>query len=743
MKDLVIAEKPNMGKEIAKFLGVPLVKGKKYCENAQYIVTWAYGHLITLKEPGELDEKWEKWSLETLPIFPTRFEYKVIDIPINRNQFKTIKELIHRSDVKRIINAGDDGQEGEYIQQLIYRMAGNKKPVVRACIDNPSESKIREAFTNLKCDTDYARYDRMFLAGECRAYEDYVIGMTISRLICCAYNTYGQSAGRVQTGTLAMVRNRDDAIQQFVSVPYWEVNIKTDAFNATYYKNKQTAIMKKEEAEQIATSAQGQQGRIIKIYKEEKTQARPQLYRLSTLQVDGANVFGYTTEQVLELLQSLYDGHKIVTYPRTESSYINQADAKLYPARIMDIREKIPLYQGVIEEIEAIGLRLDKRIVDESKIVDHGAIMINENFKSFNLNRLSPDEKNILDLILVRMILAVSPDRKYDKSSLVFQTKDGNLFFASGTQTTYAGWKRYENLLLNKEEKENKNKQVFENLQEGNIYTIQKAEVMDKKTNPPKPFSEATLVTAMENISSLIKDSGLKQVMKARGLGTSATRSTTIQKLVDRGYITRSNRKKGAPIIHVTELGRQICLAVPQELTDPEWGADWEEKLQAIEDGAYTKDQFMQELKQYIYDTVSHYKKIEGLQFPIQQNLSVSLGKCPKCGADYVTGRFGAYCTNKCGFSCSTVYGKKLSDEQIKSLLNRDQIFVKGLKNKEGKTYDCYLMPKGITSYSHDNNTYFGYEFEMTFPQRKSKKRGFRKKGANSASAFFNITKSF
>lgn len=719
MKDLVIAEKPNMGKEIAKVLNVPIIKGKKFCENDQYIITWSYGHLITLKEPGELEEKWKKWSVETLPIYPTSFEYKVIDTDTAKNQFDVICELIHRPDVKRIINAGDDGREGEYIQQLIYNMAGNKKPVVRACIDNPSKSKIKEAFSHLKSGAEYERYNRMFEAGECRACEDYIIGMTVSRLISCEYNT-SQSAGRVQTGTLAMVEKRDDSIKQFIPVPYWNVIIDTGSFKATYYKDKQTAILQKEQAERISSSAQGQKGRIARILKESKVQTRPQLYRLNTLQVDGINKFGYTAEQVLEILQSLYDGHKIVTYPRTESSYINQADAELYSDRLTAIKETIPEYGNVITEIENMGLRLDKKIVNESKITDHGAIMINENFHGYNLDRLSDDERNILDLILIRMILAVSPDRKYNKNSIVFQTKDGNLFFATETETTYAGWKGYEKILFGKEENRAKD-QNFDHLQEGAIYTITESEVIEKKTEPPKPFTEATLISAMENISSIMENTTLKEVMKARGLGTSATRAATIEKLVDRGYIKRT-KGKGAAKLHITELGRQICLVVPQEMTNPEWGADWEAKLQEIEAGNYSKWQFMEELKSYIFQVIKTYRRREDIHFPKKQENTVTLGTCPNCGGNYVTGKFGAFCSNKCGFSCSSVFGKKLSSEQIMALLQGKTILVKGLKNKEAKPYDCLLKPEKIVPHPYNGKTFYNYEFTMTFPKRRKRK---------------------
>ena len=622
MKDLVIAEKPNMGKYIAKILGVPVEKGKSYAENEKYIVTWAYGHLITLKEPSEHDEKWGTWSLETLPIFPEPFQHKVIDTPIAKKQFKVIKTLIHRDDVGRIINAGDDGREGEYIQQLIYKQAKNNKPVVRVCIDSQTESKVKKAFDNLVTGKDYEKYNRMYQAGYCRESSYYTIGMTASRLIGVTYDTFGQSAGRVQTATLSMIRDRDYSIENFVPVPYWEVVIDTGEFKATYYKDGNTNIMERKDAEQIALSAkQGKTGKIVKIIKEQKKENRPQLYRLNTLQADGANIYGYSTDKVLELTQSLYDSHKIVTYPRTESSYINQDDGRLFPQLIRDIGEKLTDFKEVTEELSEIGLVVDKRVVDESKIEDHGAIIINENFAGYNLDRLSDDEKNILFLIMTRMCLAVSPQRIYNKTSLIFATKDGNYFYTTGIENVENGWRKYYNQFFNRENKESSDsaERLLNNLEEGKIYSIIDAEIKDKKTKPPKPFTDATLIVSMENISLLIEDAKLRKVMKARGLGTSATRSEIIKKLVERKYIMRTEKRKGASTIHITELGKKICDAVPQELVDVEWGAEWEEKLQKIEKGTYNPAQFMAELKEYIYSCVKNYRKKEillGLSFP-------------------------------------------------------------------------------------------------------------------------------
>ena len=732
-KQLIIAEKPSVGKAIAEVLGVTEEKSG-YMENDHFIVSWAFGHLISLGMPHEQNPKWKEWSLSLLPMFPEEYIYQVNKD--SKEQFELLKKLIHRPDVSEIVNAGDDGREGEYIQRLIYWKAGNTKPMKRLLIDSVSEKTILKGMNNLK---DGHVYDGKYEAGKGRDRADWLIGMNLSRFLSCTYNTKGLVIGRVKTPTTAMVVHRDMEIEHFVPVPYWVLYAsfytpEGVTYSGQWFSQENEAaeeddknssrLSKKELAEEIKAKIEKQPGNITSIEKKKKTTNRPKLYSLSDLQIDSINAFGYTSEQVLEIAQALYEKHKITTYPRTDSNYITEDLGNEFTMLIHNIKEKSSVYTEIAEDLLNTGLNLDRNVINDDKVTDHHAIIINENYSGYNLEKLTPEEQNVLHLIISRMLLAVAQPYEYYETTVITCVV-GELFRSSGKTIIDKGFVRYQEKLftLRKKEKDTE----LTGLQENQSVQTDEVSLKEKKTTPPKPYTEATLLQAMKNVSRVIEDKHLKDIIKEKGIGTEATRSGILAELFNKCYLERGKGK--LPPIHATKKGHDLISIAPPELTSPILSAEWEDKLYQVETGQYNLQSFIEEIEDYISTVISTYQKNNNIQFEQFENGRKVLGKCPHCGADYISGKFGAFCSKKCGFSCSLAFGKKLSEQQVKSLLEGKKTLVTRLPKKSGSgTYDAYLCPKGIVAKSTDTGTYYNYEFDMEFPrQKKSWKQTWKK----------------
>lgn len=723
LKQLIIAEKPSVGKAIAEVLGVTEQKSG-FMENDQYIVSWAFGHLISLGMPHEQNSKWKQWSLDLLPMFPNEYVYRVNEE--SKEQFEILKNLIHRPDVSEIINAGDDGREGEYIQRLIYWKAGNTKPMKRLLIDSVSEKTIINGMNHLQ---DGHIYDGKFEAGKGRDRADYLIGMNLSRLLSCTYNIKGLVIGRVKTPTTAMVVRRDLEIKNFVSVPYWiiQASFQTDmeiTYTGVWFpKDEQSnmeedtkessQLLKKETAEEIQRKTEGKTGTVLSVKKEKRRTSPPKLYSLSDLQVDCINTFGYTSDQVLSIAQSLYETHKITTYPRTDSNYITDDLGNEFSQLIQNICDKDSTYHDVATSLLQEGLVLGKNIINNGKVTDHHAIIINENYFSYELSKLNQEEQNVLHLIICRMLLSVSQPYEYDETTVITSVED-EYFKSSGKAVVNKGFLLYKELLLGKTKKETKTE--LTGISENIPVKTESVDIKEKHTTPPRPYTEATLLQAMKNVSRVIEDKHLKEMIKDKGIGTEATRAGILAELFNKKYLERGKGK--LPPIHATQKGQNIIKIAPEELTSPVLSAEWEDQLSQIEAGECTLQDFLKGIEDYIAEVIQTYQKNENLHF--EQSKNNILGKCPHCGADYVSGKFGAFCSKKCGFSCSLVFGKKISDLQVRSLLAGKRILVKGLPKKSGNgTYDVYLSPKEIVAKNTNTGTYYNYEFDMTFPERK------------------------
>lgn len=732
MKPLIITEKPDVAKHIAAVILGNFSRHDGYLENEDYVISWAVGHLIGLGLPEDHNKEWEKWDMSLLPMIPSQMVYKVY--PKTKPQFQVLKTLIHREDVSYIINAGDDGREGEYIQRLIYDYAKNQKPIKRLCLNSVSENAIRSAFQNLKNGHDY---DGMYASGKGRAWADALLGWNFSRLISLKYNAKGLSIGRVQTPTLGMIYFRDKEINEFVSKPFYQIQgLFNDTFPATWYNEDGDRFNEKTEAEQLIHKIHGKDGVIRSLEKKAKTQNRPMLYSLNSLQAECIRRYGYTSDIVLEIAQSLYETHKITTYPRTESEVLSSDMKSEFYERISDIRHAGGIFEELSESLIQEGLNIDSHVINDKKVSDHHAIIINENFVKYDLSRLSEKESNVLKLILARMLLAVSPKFCFDETAIVIDVS-GETFRAKSNSTTAPGWKRTEHLLFPKEEKA-KSFVDLSSLREGSTVSVSSLEILSKKTTPPKPFTEADLIEGMEKISRVIDDKELKEALKERGLGTTATRAAIIKILFERGYIERGKGK--VPPLIITERGKSVIQVAPDELKTPYLSAEWEIKLKNIENGSFTLNEFMDEIKEYISKTVEDYRKkeIPGQLFANQSSTKEAVGTCPWCGNSVYESEKSFYCSdykNGCKFSLwkensfFVKKGKKVTKLIMASLLNKGETMLKNCTTSKGdKTYDCIVRVRWENPYPQ-----FDIEFVPKKSSFKTKKKGkslnFNRKG--------------
>lgn len=711
---LVITEKPSVARDIARVLNAT-GKAKGYIYNEEYYITWALGHLVTLEDPHGQNPNWSEkdWTLDDLPMLPKDFKYKVIDNV--KDQFEVIKDLIHKSEVDELINAGDDGREGEYIQRLIYEKAGNTKPVMRLRFSSMDDGTIKKAFQNL---VPASVMDNIYESAKCRAWSDWKLGMNLSRLVCVTNGLYGYSIGRVQTTVVAMIANRNDEIANFVSKDFFQVSagFKADEIYDGVLIDEEGVVnfADKKDADKILSQIEGKDGIITSIKKEKKKVSRPELYNLSALQIDANKRFGFSPDETLKYAQSLYETHKITTYPRTDSRYLTTGIASEIPDYIDAINkqgypvDKTPVKNGAV---------IDKRIIDDRKVSDHHAIIINNNFISYDLSLLSSAEKNLLDLIIERMLISFSPNYEYMQTSVITEIEEHS-FLSTGTETICLGWKETAQALGARTKQDAS--QIFAGIEEGKTVPCVGCARLNKKTVPPRQYTDGTIIEAMVNVASLIEDKNLKQSIRlAKGIGTVATRSEILKNIIEKGFVETKSVKK-SKYLFVTEKGRNLLKIAPDKLKDPILSAEWENCFSQIAAGNMSADEFNKEIDDYIIEVVNNYHKVSGLTDPD------AVGKCPYCGGNFKKGKFGLYCANKCGFVLRKFGGVDLTISQIKNLIHGNEVLVKGVHSKKtGKDFDCYIKPKKkgnkfVTVDSEfDGKTYHMLSFDMRFPKKK------------------------
>ena len=615
-KTLVIAEKPSVGRDIGRVLKC----GKKIdgaLEGSQYIVTWGLGHLVTLADPEHYDKKYKDWKMEDLPMLPEKMDIEIIKQ--TGKQYQAVKRQIYRKDVSDIVIATDAGREGELVARWILKKADNHKPCKRLWISSVTDKAIRQGFEHLK---NAKEYDNLYHAAVCRAEADWLVGLNATRALTCKYNAQ-LSCGRVQTPTLAMIAKREEEIRKFVPKPYYGLQLQAEGVVFTWKDEKSGSYrsFQKERIENIQKKLSGKKLQIIKADTKVKKQGAPQLYDLTQLQREANQKFGFSAKETLNIMQRLYENHKVLTYPRTDSRYLT--------ADVMGtIKERLQaINAGVYREFAAPLIRreLPKKpaFVNDSKVSDHHAIIPTE--QAPNYIHMSNEERKIYDMVVRRFLAVMFPAYEYEESVLTGEVA-GEHFYARGTRPLHMGWKAvYENQSEDEEEEELK-RQNLPVMQKGQEFSISNIRLTEGKTKPPARFTEGTLIAAMENPVRYM-ESGNKEMAKTLGetggLGTVATRADIIEKLFSSFLL----EKKGEDI-YTTAKARQLLELVPEDLRKPELTAEWEMKLSKIAEGKLSDRKFMNEIRTYSTDLVKQIKTAEGTFR--HDNMTNKL--CPNCG---------------------------------------------------------------------------------------------------------------
>lgn len=614
-KILVLAEKPSVGRDLAKVLKCNQNKGS-YIEGNNYVVTWALGHLVGLQDPEEYDAKYKKWDMETLPMLPQPMKLSVLKK--TSKQFYEVKKQLLRKDVEEIVIATDAGREGELVARWIIEKAGVRKPLKRLWISSQTNKAILDGFKNLK---PGAAYNNLFKAAVCRAEADWLVGLNVTRALTCKYNAQ-LSAGRVQSPTLAMIVQREDEIKNFVPQDFYTISAKTKDFSLQWIdKNNNQRTFKEDFANSIVSKIKGSDAKIVDMSESMKKKYAPALYDLTELQRDANRIWSYSAKETLSIMQRLYENHKILTYPRTDSRYITTDVVATIPERLKAI--SIGAYRMAAQDILKRGVKASKSFVDNSKVSDHHAIIPTED--SPNLSNLSTEERNIYDLVVKRFLSVMMPPFEYVETKLTADIA-GERFVAKGKVIKSKGWKAvYDREVEEDNEEEDLKDQALPQLNKGDSLKVISAAANKSQTKPPARFNEGTLLSAMENPHKYIKvdSASAKTLGETGGLGTVATRADIIEKLFNSFVI----EKRGKEIVP-TSKGRQLIDLVPVELKSPLLTAKWESQLEDISKGKLNDKKFVDEMKKYATDLVEDVKGTES-RF-VHDNLTGA--KCPKCG---------------------------------------------------------------------------------------------------------------
>ena len=633
MSILIIGEKPSVSRAISAVVGASSAH-KGYTEGNGYIVSWCVGHLVGLKFPNDYGNGWDqKWSFSQLPMIPDKWQFQVTDS--TKAQYNLLKSLMNRDDISEIICATDADREGECIFRYVYNMARCRKPVKRLWVSSLEESAIRKALTTMK---PMSAYDNLFNAGYARAKADWLVGMNGSRLFSVRYG--GKlNIGRVQTPTLAMIVQRDAEVNGFVKQKYYTADLNCGEFILSSAR-----IDDENTADTLVYGCDGSKVTISSVKREVKTDKAPKLYDLTTLQREANKAFGYTAQQTLDYTQSLYEG-KLVTYPRTDSQYLS--DDMVQTA--LDVAKLCDTYFGFgILHTPDIS-----KVINNAKVSGHHAIIPTSGIATADLSSLPSGERNILTLIATKLICATAPAHKYEAVKLT-GICNGTEFTATGRTMLEIGWKAY----AKQSDKKNDEK-ALPAVSEGQTFIVT-ASKGEHFTSPPKPYTEDTLLSAMERAGNEDYDEDTEK----KGLGTPATRAATIEALVKNGYVERVGKQ-----LRATDKGKELVTVVPDEVKSAKLTAEWESKLQQIEHGSLPEAVFMSGITKFITEMCSKYGSVDK-SVSLSDGGNEPIGKCPKCGAEVVKGKFGWYCKGKCGMNIAKVYGVELSDTQVKGLLD-------------------------------------------------------------------------
>ena len=627
MKHLVIAEKPSVARDIARVLGCSK-KTNSYIEGKDYVVTWALGHLVTLADPEEYGEQFKTWRLDTLPMLPD--QWKLVVIKQTSRQYHAVKEQIFRKDISDIVIATDAGREGELVARWILEKAGNRKPLKRLWISSVTDKAIRAGFSHLRPGKDY---ENLYHAAVAHAEADWEVGINATRALTCNYNAQ-LSCGRVQTPTLAMIAAREEEIKKFVPKSYYGLKavVKGISFTWTDAKNNSGRTFDKTRIEAIYKNAD-QKIRITEVKKKSKKTYSPALYDLTALQREANQRYGYSAKETLNIMQRLYENHKVLTYPRTDSRYLTTDMTGTLKERLKACA--VGPYRKAASRLSMQEIKADKSFVNNAKVSDHHAIIPTEQF--VQLEHMSNDERKIYDLVVRRFLAVLSPACEYEEISLTGMI--GNeTFRAKGSRILKAGWREIYDAdwddIEDEDTPDNSGSTNISSLtgtswpdvREGSELPVTSLSITEGKTKPPAYFTEGTLIAAMENPARYMqhKDQTLARTLgETGGLGTVATRADIIEKLFGSFLM----EKKGAEI-HITSKGRQLLSLVPPDLKSPELTAQWELRLKSIAQGKESQNKFMAEIENYTKSLISQIKNADGTF----RHDNLTRHKCPQCG---------------------------------------------------------------------------------------------------------------
>ena len=680
---LVIAEKLSVAQSIAKVIGADR-RGDGYLEGNGYLVSWCVGHLVELAPPEAYDEKYEKWRYSDLPILPSEWKYQISDA--TRKQFGILKKLMEREDVTGLVEATDAGREGELIFRLVYHQAKCKKPFERLWISSMEDQAISDGFSNLQ---NGKKYDDLYRAALCRERADWNVGMNATRLFS---TLYGQTlnVGRVMTPTLAMIVQREAEIESFKPEPIYRLSISCGGITAVSDR-----FEKKEDAENILKVLEEQKtAQVIKIDPADKQEKAPQLYSLTALQRDANRFLGFTAQQTLDYTQSLYE-KKLVTYPRTDSRFLTEDMEKMIP----DLARKMASKFGYTKNISVYP----KQVINNSKVSDHHAIIPTVNVADTEFGKLPSGEQKVLSLITARLLSALGESAVRSEVDVEFTCAD-TVFKAKTKNLTKKGWREIQDWIMgssmdSENEKEEKSGNAnmlacIAMLTNGKSYPLQNPKMEAGKTSPKKHFTEDSLLSAMERAGA----DEMPDEAERKGIGTSATRAATIEKLVRTGFVERKGNKKTKYLLP-THKGVALITVMPEQIQSPSMTAEWEQKLLDVEKGTFQDAEFMREIDGMITELIGTYKIVEDAELLMPPSVE-KIGICPSCGQHVVERQKGYSCENRqCNFVLwkqnrfFEALGKKMTKQTATKLLSDGRVALKGCKSKKtGKSYDTTVV---------------------------------------------------
>ena len=694
---LVIAEKPSVGRDLARVLPGPFTKNEGYLEGPEHTITWAVGHLVQLADPDEYDDRFKKWRMADLPIVPDRFQLVVRD-ERSKKQMNVVKRLLGRSEVETVVNACDAGREGELIFAYLYEKAGSKKPVQRLWLNSMTTDAIRDAFGRLRPGLELASLEA---AARSRSEADWIVGMNATRAATIRLRSSFDGAvslGRVQTPTLAILARREQEIRDFKPEPYWIVDALFDTvenprrYEGRYHAGANPRIKTAAEAEAVVRDCDGQTGEITKLEKSERKERPQLLYDLTSLQRDANSRFGFTARRTLAAAQRLYEEHKALTYPRTNSRYLT-GDMIPEIKPIASVVGAQPEYSAGAEYVVGLEKLPLERVVNDLKVSDHHAI-IPTRAERHPVEKMNSDDRRIYDLVAKRFLAIFHPDAVFENTRVettvathVFRTR-GKLMLVPGWRAVY-GESADADPGARSDDDEGREQQLPK-LERGEDVAVKEISSEEKETKPPRRYTEGSLLAAMETAGKLVDEEELREAMKDSGIGTPATRAAIIERLIQVGYIERDGRA-----LVVTEKGLNVIRLLGEHpLTSPGLTGDWEHRLAKIELGSDSREAFMGDIVKFTESTISELDtKLKDVRIP-----RANLGPCPVCGRDIVENRKGYSCWSREDPGCGFVIWKAKAGKQLPVAVARELIktgrtekAVTGFKGRSGRSFRAKL----------------------------------------------------